>query len=91
VARARRTDLAARPRRGEYSPGSLAAMQDPSHHSDVTCSFCGRHNREVRVVSNDAGLIICQVCVAKCAEIFDAEVGLVTPSDGWTTRWPFKR
>jgi hypothetical protein len=62
-------------------------MQNPSHYSDVTCSFCGKHNREVRVVSNDA----CQVCVAKCAAIFDTEVGLVSPADGWTTRWPLKR
>jgi hypothetical protein len=46
-------------------------VQDPSHFSDVVCSFCDRHNREVRVVSNDAGLIICQICVAKSAEIFD--------------------
>jgi hypothetical protein len=40
---------------------------DPSHFNDVVCSFCGRHNREVRVVVNDAELIICQVGVAKCA------------------------
>ena len=66
-------------------------MEDPSHFSDVVCSFCGRHNREVRVVANDAGLIVCQVCVAKCAEIFDAEVGLVSPEGGWAQRWPLKR
>ena len=66
-------------------------MQDPSKYSDVVCSFCGRHNREVRVVSNDAGLIICQVCVSKSAEIFDTEVGLdPPPPDGWAARWPLK-
>jgi hypothetical protein len=59
--------------------------------SDVVCSFCGRHNREVRVVANDAGLIVCQVCVAKCAEIFDEEVGIEPPAGGWSTRWPLKR
>ncbi len=65
-------------------------MQDPSHFSDVVCSFCGRHNNEVRVVANDAGLIICQVCVAKCAKIFDTEVGIASPTGGWLARWPLK-
>ena len=63
---------------------------DPSQFSDVVCSFCRRHNRDVRVVANDAGLIICQVCVAKCAAIFDKEVGIESPQD-WLARWPLKR
>jgi hypothetical protein len=66
-------------------------VEDPTQFSDVVCSFCGRHNREVRVVANDAGLIVCQVCVARCAEIFDAEVGLAGPPEGWLARWPLKR
>jgi hypothetical protein len=66
-------------------------VEDPSHFRDVVCSFCGRHNREVRVVANDADLIICQVCVAKCAEIFDEEVGVDGPPGGWSMRWPLKR
>ena len=66
-------------------------VQDPNHFSDVVCSFCGRHNRDVRVVANDAGLIVCQVCVAKCAAIFDEEVGLEGPQGGWSMRWPLKR
>jgi hypothetical protein len=65
-------------------------VQDLTHFSDVVCSFCGRHNREVRVVANDAGLIMCQVCVAKCAEIFDEEVGIEPVPGGWSTRWPLK-
>ncbi len=66
-------------------------MSDPAQFSDVVCSFCGRHNREVRVVSTDAGLIICQVCVASCAEIFDEEVGVEPPAGrGWSARWPLK-
>jgi ATP-dependent protease Clp ATPase subunit len=65
-------------------------VTDPSQFSDVECAFCGRHNREVRVVANDAGLIICQVCVAACAQIFDQETGLDPPRDGWTLRWPLK-
>ncbi|WP_327003047.1 hypothetical protein OHA72_49530 [Dactylosporangium sp. NBC_01737] len=65
-------------------------MDDPSQFSDVTCSLCGRHNRQVRVVSTEAGPIICQVCVAKCAEIFDEEVGLTPPHGGWSQRWPLK-
>lgn len=76
--------------RGRRRSRTIRAVQDPSHFSDVACSFCGRHNREVRVVSNDAGLIICQVCVAKCAEIFDVEVGHEQPSAGWAGRWPLK-
>jgi ClpX C4-type zinc finger len=66
-------------------------VQERSEYQDVVCSFCGRHNREVRVVTNDAGLIVCQVCVAKCAEIFDGEVGLEGPPGGWSGRWPLKR
>lgn len=56
-------------------------------YSDVVCSFCSRHNREVRVVADDAGLIVCQVCVAKSAEIVDAEVELESPPGGWMERW----
>ena len=66
-------------------------MQDASHFSDVVCSFCGRHNREVRVVTNADGLIICQVCVAKCAAVFDEEVGLESAEPPWADRWPLKR
>jgi ClpX C4-type zinc finger len=65
-------------------------VEDGSHVSDVVCSFCGRHNREVRVVTNDEGLIICQVCVARSAAIFDAEVGLDPPPTPWAQRWPLK-
>ncbi len=65
-------------------------VEDPAAFSDVACSFCGRHNREVRVVTNDAGLIVCQVCVATCVEIFDTEVGVAGRPGGWTARWPLK-
>jgi len=64
---------------------------DSPHDSDVVCSICGRHNREVRVVASDADIIVCQVCVAKCAEIFDEEVGIEPPAGGWSARWPLKR
>jgi hypothetical protein len=60
-------------------------------YSDVTCSICGCHNRDVRVVAAENGLIVCQVCVAKCALIFDEEVGLAPPPGGWLERWPLKR
>jgi hypothetical protein len=63
---------------------------DSGHYSDIVCSFCGRHNREVRVVANDNGLILCQVCVANAAQIFDEEVGVDGPRD-WRRRWPLKQ
>jgi ClpX C4-type zinc finger len=66
-------------------------VRDPSHYSDVVCSICGRHNRDVRVVASESGVIVCQECVAKCAEIFDEEVGLDPPPGGWSARWPLKR
>jgi hypothetical protein len=31
-----------------------------------------------------------QVCVARCAEIFDEETGVEPPADGWSRRWPLK-
>ena len=65
--------------------------EDTSAFSDVECSVCGRHNRDVRVVATANGLILCQVCVAKCAAIFDEEVGLEPPAGGWEERWPPKR
>ena len=64
-------------------------MSDPTHFQDRTCSFCGRHNRDVHLVATESGLTICQVCVARCAEIIDADVGLEPLS--WTARWPPKR
>ena len=41
-------------------------------------------------MANEAGLIICQVCVAKCARIFDEEVGIDSHQD-WLARWPLKQ
>jgi len=35
-------------------------------------------------------LRICQVCVARCAEIIDADIGVESPPGGWTGRWPLK-
>lgn len=66
----------------------MAAQESPVYQ-DVRCSFCHRHNREVRVVAHD-DVIICQVCVARCAEIFDQEVGVEPPGGGWVDRWPLK-
>ena len=63
---------------------------DTSAFSDVECSVCGRHNREVRVVATENGLILCQVCVAKCAGIFDTRSASPPPAGGWVERWPLK-
>jgi len=61
---------------------------DTGHH-DVRCSFCGRHNEQVHIVARE-DLRICQVCVARCAEIIDADIGVESPPGGWTGRWPLK-
>jgi ClpX C4-type zinc finger len=68
---------------------AMVGGDESADFQDVTCSFCGRHNREVHVVAHD-DLVICQVCVAKCADIFDTELGLSAPPDGWASRWPLK-
>jgi hypothetical protein len=62
-----------------------------SGYRDVTCSFCGRHNREVHMVGGRDGLTICTVCVARCAEIFDRDTAVVSPQGGWSDRWPAKQ
>jgi hypothetical protein len=58
---------------------------------DITCSLCDRHNRDVHMVGARDGLIICAVCVARCAEVLDADTGLEGPAGGWLRRWPAKR
>jgi hypothetical protein len=68
----------------------LEDLPDLGGYRDVTCSFCDRHNREVHIVAGRDGLMICQVCVARCAEVFDAETGAPAPAGGWTNRWPLK-
>ena len=58
---------------------------------DVTCSLCERHNRDVHLVSAKDGLIlICAVCVAKCAGVLDADTGLDAPPGEWQSRWAAK-
>jgi hypothetical protein len=66
-----------------------ATPGDPGFR-DITCSLCGRHNRDVHMVGAKDGLIICAVCVARCAEILDADTGLEGPPEGWLNRWPAK-
>jgi len=62
-----------------------------SGYRDVTCSFCGRHNREVHMVGGRDGLTICAVCVAGCAEILDRDTGVPSPEGEWSDRWPAKQ
>jgi hypothetical protein len=56
-------------------------------YRDVTCSFCGRHNREVHMLEGRDGLRICQVCVAAAADSIDADTGVQSPPGGWSNRW----
>jgi hypothetical protein len=48
--------------------------QDAVDCQDVTCSFCGV--TIARFASSLTTVVICQMCVAKCAKIFDHEVGI---------------
>jgi hypothetical protein len=66
-------------------------MPDGAAYQDVECSVCGRHNRDVHIVATENGLHLCSVCVAKCAAIFDDDVGIEAPEGGWAARWPLKR
>ncbi len=61
-----------------------------AEHTDDVCSLCDRHNREVHMVGARDGFVICSVCVARCAEILDADTGVGSPSGGWIGRWPAK-
>lgn len=72
-------------------PGTDDLPPDLGGYRDVRCSFCDRHNRDVHVVAGRDGLVICQVCVAKCAEVVDADTGVPSPPGGWSSRWPLKR
>jgi hypothetical protein len=67
-----------------------AVPADDPGFRDITCTLCDRHNRDVHMVGAKDGLIICAVCVARCAEILDADTGLDGPPGGWLSRWPAK-
>ena len=75
-------------------PGPTGARYGPSvtdrGHQDVRCSFCDRHNRDVHIVAGRDGLRICQVCVARAAEVIDADAGVPAPEGGWAARWQLK-
>jgi hypothetical protein len=44
----------------------------------------------VHMVGAADGLIICAVCVARCAEVLDADTRLDGPPGGWLSRWQAK-
>src|SRR5262245_55458493 len=41
--------------------------------STFTCSFCGKHRREVRKLVSGPRVFICDECVGLCNEILDGE------------------
>ena len=57
--------------------------------TDVSCSFCGLHNREAHMVGRDE-LRICSVCVARAAAVLDVAAGADGPTIEWSSRWPLK-
>lgn len=52
----------------------LAAQGDtPAIDTDVSCSFCGKHRREVRKLIAGPKVHICDECIALCIEIMQTE------------------
>ena len=64
-------------------------MTDAPEFTDVTCSFCGSHNRVAHMVGGD-DLRICSVCLARAAAIMDVEAGARGGPVDWLERWPLK-
>lgn len=59
--------------------------------TDVTCSFCGRHNRIAHMVGLTDEVRICSVCASKVGAILDVDAGAVGPDIDWPSRWRLKR
>jgi ATP-dependent Clp protease ATP-binding subunit ClpX len=41
--------------------------------STLTCSFCGRHQRQVKKLIAGPGVYICNECIDRCVEIIAQE------------------
>ena len=63
-------------------------MPEPAF-TDITCSFCDRHNREAHMVGRD-DIRICSVCVAKAATVLDQDAEHDGAVDDWLGRWRLK-
>jgi len=54
------------------------------HHGQVSCSFCGKGQREVRkLIAGPEGIYICDECTALCRDIMAEELVMVEePASG---------
>ena len=50
--------------------------------SDVTCSFCGKPQSEVRLIAGPEGVTICEECVLLCNDILNNQLGM-SEGGGW--------
>lgn len=64
---------------------------DEQPDTDVSCSFCGRHNRVAHMVGLTDDLRICSVCASKVGAVLDGDAGALGPDVDWPTPWPLKR
>ena len=55
-------------------PPETQAASPHTRGPQYKCSFCGKHQHEVRrLIAGPGGVYICDVCIAKCNEIIAAE------------------
>lgn len=47
--------------------------KDPAEDPDLSCSFCGKHRREVRKLIAGPSVYVCEECVGLCTQILDDE------------------
>lgn len=53
--------------------------------SDMTCSFCGGPQSEVRLIASPESITICEECVLLCNDVLSNQPG-VHVGGGWTMR-----
>src|SRR2546428_2954638 len=49
------------------------SRKDSHHHGNLSCSFCGKSQREVRKLIAGPTVYICDECIRLCTDIIDEE------------------
>src|SRR6185436_18313923 len=49
------------------------SRKDSHHHGNLSCSFCGKGQREVRKLIAGPTVYICDECIRLCTDIIDEE------------------